>query len=286
VTAVVLGVVCGFLAAQLIWRMSAGLFKSVVLQRPNYRSHFLPTGAGIVLALAVATVEGGRALLAAAGVGDVPGPGVARTVIVAGLFGFGALGFLDDVLGGDAERGWKAHLRALAAGRLSAGGVKLFGGGVLGLMLASSAGSTASGGGGVLRLAADGALVALAANLGNAFDRAPGRTIKVSLVAWLPLAVAAWGDAAGVALGPVMGAALGLLPDDLAERLMLGDAGANALGAALGLGALLTLGPGARLVLTAVLAALNLAADLTSFSRLIKKTPVLDRLDRLGGLRS
>jgi UDP-N-acetylmuramyl pentapeptide phosphotransferase/UDP-N-acetylglucosamine-1-phosphate transferase len=67
---------------------------------------------------------------------------------------------------------------------------------------------------------------------------------------------------------------------------MLGDAGANALGAALGVGALLTLGPGARLVLTAVLLALNLAADLTSFSRLIKRTPVLDRLDRLGGLRS
>jgi hypothetical protein len=286
VTAVALGVACGFLAAQLIWRMSAGLFKSVVLQRPNYRSHFLPTGAGIVLALAVATVEGGRALLAAAGVGNVPGPGVARTVIVAGLFGFAALGFLDDVLGGDAERGWKAHLRALAAGRLSAGGVKLFGGGVLALMLASAAGSTASGSGGALRLAADGALVALAANLGNAFDRAPGRTIKVSLVAWVPLAVAARGDAAGVALAPVMGAAVGLLPDDLAERLMLGDAGANALGAALGLGALLTLGPGARLVVTAVLAALNLAADLTSFSRLIKKTPVLDRLDRFGGLRS
>lgn len=285
-TAVVLGVVCGFLAAQLIWRMAAGLFGSVVLQRPNYRSHFLPTGAGIVLALAVATVEGGRALAAAAGVGDVAGPGVARTVILAGLFGFGALGFLDDVLGGDAERGWKAHLRALAAGRLSAGGIKLFGGGVLALMLASAAGSTASGGGGALRLAADGALVALAANLGNAFDRAPGRTIKVSLVAWVPLAVAARGGAAGVALGPVMGSALGLLPDDLAERLMLGDAGANALGAALGLGALLTLGPGARLILTAVLLALNVAADVTSFSRLIKKTPVLDRLDRLGGLRA
>ena len=284
-TAVVIGVVCGFLAAQLIWRMAAALFGSVVLQRPNYRSHFLPTGAGIVLALAVATVEGGRALAAAAGIGDVAGPGVARTVMLAGLFGFGALGFLDDVLGGDAERGWKAHLRALAAGRLSAGGIKLFGGGVLALMLASAAGSTASGGGGALRLAADGALVALAANLGNAFDRAPGRTIKVSLVAWVPLAVVARGGAAGVALGPVMGAALGLLPDDLAERLMLGDAGANALGAALGLGALLTLGPGARLALTAALLVLNVAADVTSFSRLIKKTPVLHRLDRLGGLR-
>jgi hypothetical protein len=75
---VVLGVAVGFLAAQLIWRMSAGLFTAVVLQRPNYRSHYLPTGVGIILALAVAVVEGGRALAAAAGLGDVSGPGVAR----------------------------------------------------------------------------------------------------------------------------------------------------------------------------------------------------------------
>lgn len=283
---VVLGVACGFLAAQLIWRMSAGLFASVVLQRPNYRSHYLPTGAGIVLALAVAVVEGGRALAAAAGIGDIPGPGVARTVMLGGVFGFAALGFVDDVLGGDAERGWRAHLRALAAGRLSAGGVKLFGGGMLALMLASAAGSTASGGGGALRLAADGALVALAANLGNAFDRAPGRTIKVSLVAWVALSVAAGGGAAGVALAPVMGAALGLLPEDLGERLMLGDAGANALGAALGLAAVLTLGPGARLVLTAALLILNVAADVVSFSKVIRRTPALDRLDQLGRLKA
>ena len=283
---VALGVAVGFLAAQLIWRMSAGLFASVVLQRPNYRSHYLPTGAGIVLALAVAVVEGGRALAAAAGIGDVPGPGVARTVMLGGVFGFAALGFVDDVLGGDAERGWRAHLRALIAGRLSAGGVKLFGGGMLALMLASAAGSTASGGGGALRLAADGALVALAANLGNAFDRAPGRTIKVSLVAWVALSLAAGGGAAGVALGPVMGAALGLLPEDLGERLMLGDAGANALGAALGLAAVLTLGPGARLLLTGALLILNVAADVVSFSKVIRNTPALDRLDQLGRVKA
>ena len=206
--------------------------------------------------------------------------------MLAGVFGFGALGFVDDVLGGDAERGWKAHLRALVEGRLSAGGIKLFGGGVLALMLASAAGSTASGAGGVLRLAADGALVALAANLANAFDRAPGRTIKVSLVAWAALSVAAGGGAAAVAMAPVMGAALGLFPEDLGERLMLGDAGANALGAALGLGALLTLGPGTRLVVTGVLLVLNVAADLISFSKVIRNTPALDRLDKLGGLRA
>ena len=284
--AVVLGVATGFLAAQLIWRMSAALFTSVVLQRPNYRSHYLPTGAGIILALAVAIVEGGRALAAAAGLGDVQGPGVARTVMLAGVFGFGALGFVDDVLGGDAERGWKAHLKALAGGRLSAGGIKLFGGGFLALMLASAAGSTASGTGGVLRLAADGALVALAANLANAFDRAPGRTIKVSLVGWAVLSLAAGGGAAAVALAPVMGAALGLFPEDLGERLMLGDAGANALGAALGLGALLTLGSGTRLVVTGALLVLNVAADLISFSKVIRGTPALDRLDKLGRLKA
>jgi UDP-GlcNAc:undecaprenyl-phosphate GlcNAc-1-phosphate transferase len=83
-----------------------------------------------------------------------------------------------------------------------------------------------------------------------------------------------------------MGAALGLLPEDLGERLMLGDAGANALGAALGLGALLTLGPGARLIVTVVLLVLNVAADVISFSKVIRSTPALDRLDKLGRLKA
>jgi UDP-GlcNAc:undecaprenyl-phosphate GlcNAc-1-phosphate transferase len=67
---------------------------------------------------------------------------------------------------------------------------------------------------------------------------------------------------------------------------MLGDAGANALGAALGLGALLTLGPGSRLVVTGVLLVLNVTADLISFSKVIRSTPALDRLDKLGRLRA
>ena len=39
------------------------------------------------------------------------------------------------------------------------------------------------------RLLADAALVALAANLGNLLDRAPGRTIKVGLLAYVPIAL-------------------------------------------------------------------------------------------------
>ena len=39
------------------------------------------------------------------------------------------------------------------------------------------------------RLLVDAVLIALAANLGNLLDRAPGRTIKCALIAYMPLAI-------------------------------------------------------------------------------------------------
>jgi len=275
---VLLGLATGFLAARLMWMAAGGLFDGPALERQNFRGRAVPTGVGLLLALAVLVVEGGRTLAAAAGIGSDASPGPARVAVLFAALGFAALGFLDDVAGGEGERGWRNHLRALAGGRLSAGGMKLLGGGALALTLASATGS----GTGLARLAADGALVALAANLANGFDTAPGRTVKVGLLAWAPLALAAGTGPVGVALAPVVGAAVGLLPEDLGERLMLGDAGANALGAVLGIGALLELGPGARTVAMVVLVVLNAAAEVSSFSRLIDRAPVLRRLDRLG----
>ncbi|MEZ5137867.1 MAG: hypothetical protein R2711_03570 [Acidimicrobiales bacterium] len=83
----------------------------------------------------------------------------------------------------------------------------------------------------------------------------------------------------------VAGAAAGLLPADLAERSMIGDTGANALGAALGVAAVLALGPGARDVVALVLLALTLASEVVSFSRVIDATPPLRAADRLGRRR-
>ncbi|MGH9039844.1 MAG: hypothetical protein ACRDZ3_06400 [Acidimicrobiia bacterium] len=275
---VLIGVATGFLAARLLWLAAGGLFAVPVLERQNFRGRNVPTGVGVLVALAVVVVEGGRALAAAAGIGAQAGPGPARVAVLTAALGFAALGFIDDVTGGEGERGWRGHLRALGRGRLSAGGVKLLGGGALALVLASATGSGTS----LARLAADGALVALAANLANGFDTAPGRTVKLALVAWVPLAVVAGTGTVGVALAPVVGAAVGLLPEDLGERLMLGDAGANAVGAVLGVGALLALSPGARTGATIVLVLLNLAAEVVSFSRVISRNPLLRRLDGLG----
>jgi UDP-N-acetylmuramyl pentapeptide phosphotransferase/UDP-N-acetylglucosamine-1-phosphate transferase len=85
---------------------------------------------------------------------------------------------------------------------------------------------------------------------------------------------------AGVALA--VGAAAGLLVPDLRERLMLGDSGANVLGAVLGLGVLLTCSPGVRLVVLVVVLALNLVSEVVSFSRVIDRVAPLRALDRLG----
>jgi hypothetical protein len=80
----------------------------------------------------------------------------------------------------------------------------------------------------------------------------------------------------------VVGAALGLLLDDLHERLMLGDAGSNVLGAVLGLGVVAACGAGARDVVLVGVAALNIAGELVSFSRVIDGFPPLRALDRAG----
>ena len=63
---------------------------------------------------------------------------------------------------------------------------------------------------------------------------------------------------------------------------MLGDTGANVLGAGAGLGLVATTGPGTWWVAVVVLAALNLVSERVSFSEVIDRTPPLRWLDRLG----
>ena len=123
-------------------------------------------------------------------------------------------------------------------------------------------------------LLVDAGLVAGSANLLNLFDLRPGRALKVGVVAALALDLP----------GP-LGAGLGLLPGDLGERSMLGDAGANAYGALLG--AALAGRVAARSRRTAVLGvlvALTAASEVVSYSAVIDATPPLRWVDRLGRL--
>jgi len=280
VSGILAGLVVGFLVARLAWLASRPLFASPALARPNYRGRLLPTAAGIVLPAAALLVEAGRAVTGAFGVGDA-GVGAARALTLLAAAGFALLGLVDDVAGSSSERGFRGHLRALAGGRLTTGGLKVLGGAALAVVVVAPVVGESAG-----RLVADAALVALAANLGNLFDREPGRSIKVGAGAFAALALGAAWDPALTGVAVVVGAALGLLLDDLHERLMLGDAGANVLGGVLGLGVVLACAPATRTAVLVAVAALNVAAEVVSFSRVIAAVPPLRALDRLGRTRA
>jgi UDP-N-acetylmuramyl pentapeptide phosphotransferase/UDP-N-acetylglucosamine-1-phosphate transferase len=277
---VILGLLAGALAVVFLRVGAPDLLASPVLERENYRGHRLPTAAGILIVIAVLLVEAGRAVLGGLGLGDEPGLTVERSLVLFAVFAFGLLGFVDDVLGDGTARGFSGHIGALAHGRITTGFLKLFGGAGVAVVLVATPGF-ASG----RRLLVDAVLIALAANLGNLLDRAPGRTLKCGLVAYVPLALVLGTGAAGVAIAPAMGAAFALLPDDLAERVMLGDTGANVVGAVLGLGVVLGRGETTRVTALVIVVVLTIVAEVSSFSRIIDRVPPLRWFDRLGGTR-
>jgi UDP-N-acetylmuramyl pentapeptide phosphotransferase/UDP-N-acetylglucosamine-1-phosphate transferase len=281
---VLLGVGVGLLAVRLLVGAGHDLLDTPALERPNHLGRTVPTAMGVLAVLAVVLVEAGRSLFGAFGVGNAPGD-AARLLVLLACVGFGLLGLIDDVAGTQSDHGFRGHVGALLFhGRMTTGLLKIVGGGALAVVLVSAARTVVVPGAGVSgpRVVTDALVVALAANLTNLFDRAPGRAIKVGLLAWIPFALVARADSVGVAVAPVVGAFAGLLGDDLRERLMLGDAGSNVIGAVIGLAVVLEFGPTVRTVVLAVLVALTIASELISFSRVIERVSVLRRLDELG----
>jgi UDP-N-acetylmuramyl pentapeptide phosphotransferase/UDP-N-acetylglucosamine-1-phosphate transferase len=274
---ILLGLLVGAGAARWLLLAAPELVRSRELARANYREKVVPAAGGLVVVLAVVLVEGCRVGLGALHVGVRPGLAGARPLVLLACVGYGMVGLLDDLLAKGDDRGFAGHARALTQGRVTTGMIKLVAGGALALVIAAAPGPENGS-----QLLADAALVALAANLGNLLDRRPGRALKFGLVAWVPLAIVAGSDAIGVAIAPVIGAFVAILPDDLAERLMLGDAGANVLGAVLGLAVVLETTPKTRIVVVAVLVALNAVSEWVSFGRVIHRIGFLRRFDELG----
>lgn len=195
--------------------------------------------------------------------------------------GAGAVGLLDD-LGEDTSvrrKGLRGHLGALARGEVTTGAIKVIG--IVAAGVGAAALVTPAGGRSrtarVCDVVVSAGVIAGAANLVNLLDLRPGRARKVLLAANLPMA--AGGSALASATMAVTAAGMA---DDLAERDMLGDAGANALGAATGLGLVLAAPRAARVAALATITALTVASERVSFSAVIAQTPVLARIDAWG----
>ena len=257
------------------WRLLAPAFEQPLFERTNVRGATVPVAAGVVVPIVVVAGACILVLAEAADVLDLPTGALLTTVLA--VTGFALLGLLDDLAGDGSSRGFGGHLRALGEGRLTTGAVKLFGGGALAVVVASTVSDQH-----LARLVADAALIALSANLANLLDRAPGRVAKAALFAAVPIAVVAGLDARLAGPTLVLAALAALLVPDLREELMLGDTGANVVGATLGLAVVLTAASSTRSIVLGVVAVLNLVSEWVSFSRLIDRVGPLRWLDRLG----
>ncbi|WP_436759928.1 hypothetical protein [Streptosporangium sp. V21-05] len=228
------------------------------------------------------TLLEGPAFVAGAGAAAavIPGlPGGVRVAALLAVAGGGGLGAYDDLYGATSSKGFRGHLSALAKGEVTSGAVKILGIGATGLAAAAVTSRDP------FDVVVNGGLIAGSANLANLFDLRPGRAVKVGLLAGAPLLAAGLlkGDPVPATLAALpMGAAAALLPEDLGERAMLGDAGANALGALLGLAAAVTLGRPGRLAVLGTVVALTAASEKVSFTKVIAGNPLLHRVDMLG----
>jgi UDP-GlcNAc:undecaprenyl-phosphate GlcNAc-1-phosphate transferase len=273
----VLGFVLALAVATALWPALQPLLATPLFERENLRGRRLPTAAGLIVVLAALVVS--AAWLVADAIWDVPRVAVSRSLESAAIAaaGFGFFGLVDDLAGSGHRRGFRGHGQALLHGELTTGMLKLAGGGLVAVLAVAPWAGQSFG-----RLAAGTLVVALAANLGNLLDRAPGRTGKVSLVAIVALAASSHvvGSLTGSAI--IAGAGAALLLPDLRERCMLGDTGANVLGAGAGLGLVTTTGRTAWTIAAVLLLALNVANEWVSFSGVIDRIAPLRWFDRLG----
>ena len=246
------------------------------LARENYRNRRVafPVGAVLVacslIALAPLAILDDRADL------DLLDPDLRRWAVY--VLGVALLGLIDDALGvgESAPRGWRGHARAIASGRFSTGAIKAVG------ALALAAYATSGLGDRDFAYVADLALLLLTTNLFNLLDLRPGRVEKVLAALVAALCIGAWTAEPLEVLGIFIGPVLVVAAYTLRERAMLGDTGANLVGALAGVSLLLTLGETGRYVALGVVAALNIYGEFRSISRTIEGVPLLRSLDSLG----
>lgn len=275
-----------------VWWLCGGLLVAIVAtgvavwlcsrlgwMAPNYLGQTLPAAVGLAFPLAATAGLLARSAFAELGFWEY----YCWLVFAAAVY-FGALGLADDLAGPSDVKGLAGHFRALVRGRFTTGAIKAVFGipGALAIAWLCWHGPS-------WRAVVAGAVIALGANVVNLLDKRPGRALKGAFAGYALALVGGYLTVRGPegfwAGWPVLAAALVLFPYDAGRAVMMGDVGANSLGAAVGLSLTLTLPPVAQAGLALGLLALNLYADRRSLSEIIEGRAMLRWLDGLGVAR-
>lgn len=250
--------------------------------RPNYRARSLAFPFGVlILAAALLALIPLMLVQRLTSTGLFHAEALPIAVYALGVL---ALGLIDDTLAPDAsgasgrasERGWRGHGAALLRGELSTGVLKAAGSLGLALFAMSFEGLSEA-----RWLLAAGVLV-LATNVFNLLDLRPGRAIKAFVLLGAGLTLGTLEVRPLWSLGLFAAPALVAGLYDLRERAMLGDTGANLLGALAGLWLVLTLSRTGQLIALGLLLAITVYGEFRSISGFVERTRGLRALDSWG----
>ncbi|MDD7385002.1 MAG: hypothetical protein SPI12_05220 [Actinomycetaceae bacterium] len=186
-------------------------------------------------------------------------------------------------------KGLHGHLGALAHGKLTSGVIKIVVIGLGALVAAAQMDDEPaheSHSAHFLRVLCRAGIIAGSANLVNLVDLRPGRALKVSAAmssigALVDSRGALHHESARIACA-LVASCLAVAREDLQGQSMLGDLGANALGAAWGIQWAASRSRPVRAATLAAIGTLTLASEKISFSRVIDASPLLSRIDRWG----
>jgi UDP-N-acetylmuramyl pentapeptide phosphotransferase/UDP-N-acetylglucosamine-1-phosphate transferase len=243
------------------------------LQRPNYKNKLIPSGFGFLMVISAVPVYLGMLKLHLWNIETI--------CFMFAITIFGVVGLLDDVFGNNDIKGLRGHFRAMGAGTVTTGTAKAVVGTItgLGLGLWIANGNISLG-------IVNGLLISLCANAMNILDLRPGRAVSCFWLGLLVLiATGSLLDPLWPNVVPLIGPVILLTFLDRRAKVMIGDAGSNALGAALGLIFIYALSFPVRVVIMALLVLFHLFAEKKSLSEIIEGNPFLRKVDGLLGER-
>ncbi|MFZ5652275.1 MAG: hypothetical protein ACOY4I_15695 [Bacillota bacterium] len=263
----------GWLSARILLPGLSGMIAGSGFVKPNYRGERIPLGLGTVFLLgAVVSLTAFFIILT----DDLRQK---SSLFLLTLSIYTCLGIIDDIWGDGSCRGFSGHLKSLLQGRLTTGCLKALAGGMAALYISLSGFPSYRP---WLLAPLDALLIALSVNAINLLDLRPGRAGKSFLIlaALIFMAFPQRGEMAFASL--ISGILLAYLPMDLKARAMMGDSGANALGAVLGITAVWIFDLELKFLYLTALVLLHMLAEKKSLTSLIASSSALDYLDRLG----
>jgi UDP-GlcNAc:undecaprenyl-phosphate GlcNAc-1-phosphate transferase len=263
-----LGAVAGALLEGLVILLLIGMLTETGAVRKNFQGIDIPVSMGLSFPVVVMMVFLIYDLL--------QWYDISYHLYILALMSVSFLGFIDDMLGRRDTLGFKGHFGALFRGRLTTGGLKALGGGLVALFTAFFVSE------GWANIIINTLILALFTNMLNLLDLRPGRAVKGFIFFTVLIIIIAGVKMDYVLLAPLAGAVLWYFRYDLSARVMMGDAGSNVLGFALGYLAVTELPFNARIGILLFLIAMHIFTEKYSLTRIIENTSILRYIDNMG----